>query len=942
MESPQMSPQKRLIQALHERGDQVQQQFYSLITDYKNDIITFQSAHSFVIEILQHDRRSLDLFNQNLPEKYQIRTLGDEKLTEFLNYIIENLEVKGLDPNLLEDLTTLFQVFMESLSTRCFYTYEHLSEAFLEKLLEYEIEKNVLNDELLGLIESAVDAYKDSRPPMPEPIKEEVIIEEEPKIEIPVPQLPVIVEIPKSKKTSITIQPVKEKFSCLDDIKQEHDIIEFLERRLNLDDFASVLNLIYLYYKNIVSYVELIDVGGELFGKLEKDALAILRLSLESREISRCSHNPFIPRPVPMQPSKLNRSYKEIITFDYWDYDSVLNTKFVCLARGAEGGNTGDGGRRHIKNQYEEELLKLEDELHEFDNMIQQFEVFRFYLNHICAGSTSPHKKNEYLKKLLNSKIIFAIYGSKAVGLIGLISNGDIGTLNMLIERFTDQIDKLQKAKSEYRAFWRSSMENIYYRALDVLSNTFKLEEKKIFINKEMIDELKETKKINGMLKLYDSIKMITRERNNHLIPLEPKCKRFFNPAFILKISHKNVLEDAVFILRLWLGCSKLNAAEKDKANIVIAKVLVNYFQIKEKSGKLIADLMNEETDLIAEILDVTAKIEPKSTFKYFNEYDPLINEQKLPELYSLLTSLEPYDLADTGPQENNPSPNSMNIKPENPKMADRVYFGPHLFYLFYRHFFCILERLDMVYNFSQSQLGSDEIYLIFIKLLILNIQGSLSNQHYEDSVKLIVRDKSGLLLNFDKFCQNALKLNFNDEFSNFVLENNKRCFGVPDSEIQRENILFAKSCYKMNEYVIKNLKNKNQSSNTTSYILNANEILKFDLIRNYLIIHKFKNIYQDESRFSDNYQELINTYKGYLYKTEDTDSVNKIVGVSESNIVFHMNHKRKEPIFNQHNQEDIVISARDVFAETKNHLERKIAAFRGVRNILFELSLIK
>ena len=338
MDSSQVSLQKQLVQALHERGDQVQQQFYALISDYKNEVVTQQSAHSFVVEILQHDRRSLELFNQNLPEKYHIRLLSEEKMNEFLNFLVENLAAKNLDSNLLEDLKSLFQVFMEALLKKCYYTYEHLTEAFLEKVYEYEIEKNVLSDELLDLIEAAVDAYKESRPPLEEPVFEEPEpVIEEPKAPTPKPQPPTPVEVPKSKKTSISVQPVKEKFSCLDEIKEEQDIIEFLERKLSPEDFSSIVKMIFLYYKNVISYIELIEAGSEAFGKLEKDALGLLRQSLESREISRNNHNPFIPRTVPIETSEVNQSYKKLITEYRDDKDEILNTQFVCFARGAGG-----------------------------------------------------------------------------------------------------------------------------------------------------------------------------------------------------------------------------------------------------------------------------------------------------------------------------------------------------------------------------------------------------------------------------------------------------------------------------------------------------------------------------------------------------------------------------------------------------------------------------
>ena len=593
-----------------------------------------------------------------------------------------------------------------------------------------------------------------------------------------------------------------------------------------------------------------------------------------------------------------------------------------------------------MKNQHEEELLKLEDELHEFDVMIQQFEFFRLYLHRIVKNNLPAPKKLEYIQKLLNSKVIFAIYGSKASVLLGPIAKCDYKVLEMLSERLGDQITKLQKAKSEYREFWRSSMEDIYYRALDVLSNTLKLEEKKLFVNKEMIDELKEFKKVNNHYKLYDSIKVITKEPNNQLVALESKYRRFFKPSFVFKTNNKNVLEDAVLLLRLWLCCSKLSLTEKEKANSIIAKIIVRFLGITEKPGKILADLMNEETDLIAEILDVTTRIEPKSDYKYFGDYDPVINEQKLPELYTILTSLEPYEISTPEPEEPKIIPNSMAIKPESHKAAEKVFFASPMFYLFYRYVFLIIERLNFVYNYSQSVLKTDEVYLIFVKLLALNLQGSLTNQHYEDSLKLILRNNSGLFLNFDKYCQTAIKLNLNDEFSNFVLDSNPRCFGIPNAKPVREDILFAKTCYKLNELAGKTSKTKSNQANSNFYGIPNNEILKFEFSKGHLVVHRFKNIYQEESRFADSYQALIDTYKSYLYKSEGMIDKNMVNGFSENDVVLHINHKRKEPVFMQCNEEDVVIGVYEPGNYAKEVVENKVQVFRESRVKLFERGL--
>lgn len=60
----------------------------------------------------------------------------------------------------------------------------------------------------------------------------------------------------------------------------------------------------------------------------------------------------------------------------------LVNKKYFSVASGNEGGGE-ENARAHIKNSSEEELLKLEDELHEFDVVIQRLKVVRGFIDKI-------------------------------------------------------------------------------------------------------------------------------------------------------------------------------------------------------------------------------------------------------------------------------------------------------------------------------------------------------------------------------------------------------------------------------------------------------------------------------------------------------------------------------------------------------------------------------
>ena len=52
-----------------------------------------------------------------------------------------------------------------------------------------------------------------------------------------------------------------------------------------------------------------------------------------------------------------------------------------------------------------------------------------------------------------------------------------------------------------------------------------------------------------------------------------------------------------------------------------------------------------------------------------------------------------------------------------------------------------------------------------------------IENSLYEDSIRAIFSDNSGVLLNFDKMFMNLFKIYKEDEFSTFVMSLNKHLF---------------------------------------------------------------------------------------------------------------------------------------------------------------------
>ena len=102
--------------------------------------------------------------------------------------------------------------------------------------------------------------------------------------------------------------------------------------------------------------------------------------------------------------------------------DSVVNKSYICTPQNKNENNQDEGyNGKNIKNQSEEELLKQEDEMHEFDTSILQFKITNKYIKRILSGQLSNEKTQEILRKINNINILNLLYGKKTSQILSLM-----------------------------------------------------------------------------------------------------------------------------------------------------------------------------------------------------------------------------------------------------------------------------------------------------------------------------------------------------------------------------------------------------------------------------------------------------------------------------------------------------------------------------------------
>lgn len=91
-----------------------------------------------------------------------------------------------------------------------------------------------------------------------------------------------------------------------------------------------------------------------------------------------------------------------------------------------------------------------------------------------------------------------------------------------------------------------------------------------------------------------------------------------------------------------------------------------------------------------------------------------------------------------------------MNIK-NTENSNHRVFFASYQYYLLYRYFIFLFEWFQFAKKIS-FKIGKDsKIYNLFKKLLLFNINSVIDNSTYEDSIRAVFLEYSGVFLNFDK-----------------------------------------------------------------------------------------------------------------------------------------------------------------------------------------------
>lgn len=263
----------------------------------------------------------------------------------------------------------------------------------------------------------------------------------------------------------------------------EQKVVADLRARLAPPDLEVFSNIFSLFANNIVSYNEFVKMIDEFMPRIGKDTLVSLKSLIDQRENSRklnCRFNNKLW--AKEMDSPLNRSYKKIepVLRFVSGAHPLINKTYMCQASGSENapGNIEEQ-RKCLKNSNEIDLLKVEDEMHEFDSTLAQLAFASRSMHSIAEEKITPAQKQALINKVSNTGILVYIFGPQSAEILRKTATD--AKLAAFVEKIcSEKLESLRSSiKHHFEENWHKVFNDNYYKALDLRSNSIKSSEKK-------------------------------------------------------------------------------------------------------------------------------------------------------------------------------------------------------------------------------------------------------------------------------------------------------------------------------------------------------------------------------------------------------------------------------------------------------------------------------
>jgi len=401
---------------------------------------------------------------------------------------------------------------------------------------------------------------------------------------------------------------------------------------------------------------------------------------------------------------------------------AVLNDTWVSVPTGSE-----DYGFKNLrKNQYEEMLFKCEDDRFELDLVIELnastlrvLEPIVKQFGEMNDEEIGKFRLDSYLD-VLHLRSIERIYGDKGQEVIDAMFTNPVQTIPIIVRRLKQKDQEWTRGRREWNKIWREVNEKNYYKSLDHQSFYFKQNDKKNLTPKVLIAEIKQ--------------KYAEELKDRELVKQKGDSSKKKSPSDSMEVDIEEVNKDAsyhlmyqmtdqtvfgdVFDLIAFCAEKNTNKADREKMETFIKHFLKIFFYLGDSNSQSVSEVNS-------------SKMEVEST---------------------------------------KPSTSSTNGDDKTPAKSDKIdsniFFGNNSFYVFFRMFEVLYERLFKAKDLSKKQSAnytaiinankskSDEQsdkYKQFLKLLYHYLSGNKESGAFEDELRAIYGIQAYLLFTLDR-----------------------------------------------------------------------------------------------------------------------------------------------------------------------------------------------
>ncbi|CAF0772019.1 unnamed protein product [Brachionus calyciflorus] len=464
----------------------------------------------------------------------------------------------------------------------------------------------------------------------------------------------------------------------------------------------------------------------------------------------------------------------------------VLNSTYVSFPSWSED-STFISSK---KNQYEEQLFRIEDERFELDvvletnlSTIKVMENLVSKMSRMKSDEIAKFKLDNFLggeSEIIHMKAVQRIYADKSKDFIeGLKQNPQVA-VPLVLKRLKAKDEEWREAKKNLEKTWREQAEKNYLKSLDHCSVPFKQSDQKYLKTKSLLNEIENIyyernevkEQTNAALNALNSI--VTNEGN--LSNSNKNLLSHSEPHLSFKYEDKSILEDAAaLIIHHVKRQTAIQKEDKHKIKQIVYYFMPDLFFVSR--GALSDDESSETQNSNYKDNQMDIGVDDNSNKKLRSNNSTQSGLNTTPTRH---TDTNKRRLTDSEFDKIKDLPNEY----KSPEDMYRLLYVDEHWYLFFRYHQILCERLFKIYKHSQHlaeqelidakyrdqsvaemlklrnklEVSVDEYYPAFLDIVRNLLDGNMDSSQYEDTLREMFGTHAYIAFTLDKVVHNCVR----------------------------------------------------------------------------------------------------------------------------------------------------------------------------------------